>query len=68
MARQERIQPGAARQDAGPEPDPGPPVPAAGARTAGLDAHIDSVLDEIDSVLERNAAGFVANFVQKGGQ
>ena len=41
---------------------------AAGARKAELDADIDSVLDEIDSVLETNAADFVTNFVQKGGQ
>lgn len=29
---------------------------------------IDSVLDEIDGVLESNASEFVAGFVQKGGQ
>ncbi|MDO4887130.1 MAG: ubiquitin-like protein Pup [Actinomycetaceae bacterium] len=29
---------------------------------------VDSLLDEIDSVLETNAAAFVAGFVQKGGQ
>ena len=29
---------------------------------------VDSVLDEIDSVLEANAEDFVRNFVQKGGQ
>lgn len=29
---------------------------------------IDSLLDEIDSVLETNAEVFVQGFVQKGGQ
>lgn len=31
-------------------------------------ASIDSLLDEIDSVLETNAEAFVQGFVQKGGQ
>ena len=29
---------------------------------------IDSLLDEIDTVLETNAQAFVQGFVQKGGQ
>jgi ubiquitin-like protein Pup len=29
---------------------------------------VDSVLDEIDDVLEENAEDFVRSFVQKGGQ
>ena len=29
---------------------------------------VDSILDEIDSVIETNAAAFVQGFVQKGGQ
>jgi ubiquitin-like protein Pup len=29
---------------------------------------IDSVLDEIDAVLEKNADEFVKGFIQKGGQ
>lgn len=33
-----------------------------------LDADIDSILDEIDEVLEVNAEDFVRGFVQKGGQ
>ncbi len=33
-----------------------------------LDDEIDSLLDEIDDVLEENAAEFVRGFVQKGGQ
>jgi ubiquitin-like protein Pup len=30
--------------------------------------NIDSVLDEIDAVLEKNAEDFVKGFIQKGGQ
>ncbi|MBF0968488.1 MAG: ubiquitin-like protein Pup, partial [Actinomyces sp.] len=47
-----------------PAPDDDP-IEAAGqvqARTAS----IDSLLDEIDSVLETNAEAFVQGFVQKG--
>ena len=29
---------------------------------------VDDILDEIDTVLETNAAAFVQGFVQKGGQ
>lgn len=29
---------------------------------------LDSLLDEIDTVLEQNAESFVQGFVQKGGQ
>jgi prokaryotic ubiquitin-like protein Pup len=32
------------------------------------DDDFDSLLDEIDGVLESNAAEFVRSFVQKGGQ
>lgn len=49
-------------------PDPpadGAPAPsAAAAQTSDL----DSLLDEIDDVLEVNAEEFVQSFVQKGGQ
>ena len=69
MAGQEQLQPRRNRSD-NPEP-PGPPepvAPQASARKAELDADIDSVLDEIDGVLESNAEEFVSGFVQKGGQ
>jgi ubiquitin-like protein Pup len=33
-----------------------------------LDSEVDSLLDEIDDVLEVNAEEFVRSFVQKGGQ
>jgi ubiquitin-like protein Pup len=43
-------------------------TPADSAHKAELDADVDSLLDEIDSVLESNAEEFVRSFVQKGGQ
>ncbi len=67
MAGQERHQQRRDHRD----PDEAPPVPLSpqlGARKAELDAQIDDVLDDIDAVLETNAAEFVAGFVQKGGQ
>lgn len=36
--------------------------------TESLDADIDGILDEIDSVLEENAQEFVDSFIQKGGE
>lgn len=33
-----------------------------------LKEDIDTLVDEIDDVLEENAAEFVKNYVQKGGQ
>jgi ubiquitin-like protein Pup len=41
---------------------------SASASTEQLDADVDAMLDEIDDVLETNAAEFVQGFVQKGGQ
>jgi prokaryotic ubiquitin-like protein Pup len=37
-------------------------------RKEKLDQDIDSMLDEIDGVLESNSEEFVRGFVQKGGQ
>ena len=37
-------------------------------RKEKLDDDVDSILDEIDGVLEENAEAFVRGFVQKGGQ
>ncbi|MBE6481069.1 MULTISPECIES: ubiquitin-like protein Pup [Actinomyces] len=45
-------------------PDPAPAVGSGQTQTAG----VDEILDEIDAVLETNAAAFVQGFVQKGGQ
>ena len=39
-----------------------------GAKKPELDTEVDSLLDEIDDVLETNAEEFVRSFVQKGGQ
>ena len=53
------------------EPDPADvpaPVPTAPVTTTVDDAGLDSVLDEIDLVLESNAEEFVKGFVQNGGQ
>ena len=33
-----------------------------------IKAEMDALLDEIDGVLEQNAAEFVAGYVQQGGQ
>ena len=63
MAGQEHEQ--AHRQDD--EDAPEPPAPAAPAAQA-RDAEVDSLLEEIDGVLEANAEQFVRGFVQKGGQ
>ena len=41
---------------------------AAQAQTQVNTEAVDSILDDIDSVLESNAEEFVRNFVQKGGQ
>ena len=38
------------------------------AHKAEIDSDVDSLLDEIDDVLEVNAEEFVRSFVQKGGQ
>ena len=43
-------------------------APADSAHKAELDSDVDSLLDEIDDVLEVNAEEFVRSFVQKGGQ
>ncbi len=43
-------------------------APADSAHKAELDADVDSLLEEIDDVLETNAEEFVRSFVQKGGQ
>jgi ubiquitin-like protein Pup len=65
MASQEQSRP--QRRDGDPDAS-GPEAPVGGAQTHVSDADIDSVLDEIDDVLETNAEEFVRNFVQKGGQ
>ncbi len=63
-SRADRSARGRARRDARAHPA----SPEASARKENLDSDIDSVLDEIDGVLESNAEEFVRGFVQKGGQ
>ena len=43
-------------------------APADSAHKAEIDSDVDSLLDEIDDVLEVNAEEFVRSVVQKGGQ
>lgn len=52
--------------DGGDAPEPPPAAPAA--QSAERDQALDSLLDEIDGVLETNASDFVHGFVQKGGE
>ena len=57
------------RHEGPPEPDaPAPPPPAPAVQNTERDAALDSLLDEIDGVLEQNASEFVHGFVQKGGE
>ncbi|QHO90834.1 ubiquitin-like protein Pup [Actinomyces sp. 432] len=52
-----------------PTPEPAAPDPApAGGSGQTQAVGVDDILDEIDAVLETNAAAFVQGFVQKGGQ
>ncbi|GAB2594226.1 ubiquitin-like protein Pup [Pseudactinotalea suaedae] len=55
------------RQNPDPPDDETPPPPKAAAASAN-EAEVDSLLAEIDDVLETNAETFVRGFVQKGGQ
>jgi ubiquitin-like protein Pup len=43
-------------------------APEVAERKAAIDADVDAILDEIDTVLEENSEEFVKSFVQKGGQ
>ena len=67
MAGQEHKSP-QRREDETDEVPPPEAAPEAVARKEALDDDIDSMLDEIDDVLETNAEDFVRGFVQKGGQ
>ena len=68
MATQEHSRPQRREGEPDPGPDDAPVAPEASARKEALDDDIDTVLDEIDGVLEANAEEFVRGFVQKGGQ
>ena len=49
-------------------PTPEDDAPEAVGQVQARTSSIDSLLDEIDSVLETNAEAFVQGFVQKGGE
>ena len=61
MAGQEQVNRTSREEDGGATPVPVPTGAAA-------DFAVDSLLDEIDDLLEINAESFVRGFVQKGGQ
>jgi ubiquitin-like protein Pup len=57
------------RQGGGDDGEGGDDATAAGQeRREKLGEDVDSILDEIDDVLEENAEDFVRAYVQKGGQ
>jgi prokaryotic ubiquitin-like protein Pup len=57
------------RQGGGDDGDGGDDTTAAGQeRREKLGEDVDTILDEIDDVLEENAEDFVRAYVQKGGQ
>jgi len=57
------------RQGGGDDGDGGEDTTAAGQeRREKLSEDTDTILDEIDDVLEENAEDFVRAYVQKGGQ
>ncbi len=71
MAKQEQGGQGRAtrREDETPDaPEPEGAPADAQARQEKLTEDVDSMLDEIDDVLEENAEEFVRAYVQKGGQ
>ena len=63
---QEQIRPQSSGGGDDAQPDDG--FGQVAATNAARDEGLDSVLDEIDGVLESNAEEFVKGFVQKGGQ
>ena len=63
---QEQIRPQSSGGGDDVEPDTG--FGQVAATNAARDEEVDSVLDEIDGVLEANAEEVVKGFVQKGGQ
>jgi ubiquitin-like protein Pup len=68
MPSQDRIQSRSTKRDKPTEDAEAAVVESAQASRAELDEDVDSILDEIDDLLEVNAEDFVKSFVQKGGQ
>ncbi|MFF3666547.1 MULTISPECIES: ubiquitin-like protein Pup [Microtetraspora] len=56
------------RQESEVEETEAQPTPDVQERHEKLSDDVDSILDEIDEVLEENAEEFVRSYVQKGGQ
>lgn len=68
MPSQDRIQPRSTKREDSTEEVEVAAADSAQASRAELDQDVDSILDEIDDLLEVNAEDFVKSFVQKGGQ
>ncbi|GAA2038143.1 hypothetical protein GCM10009720_18300 [Yaniella flava] len=68
MAQEQHRQSRQHREEDNYIPDPLPDGTAAPDSTASQTSDLDSLLDDIDDVLEVNAEEFVKGFVQKGGQ
>lgn len=68
MAQEQRRQASQRQEDDPYIPDPLPEGTPAPSAAAAQTSDLDSLLDEIDDVLEVNAEEFVQGFVQKGGQ
>ncbi len=68
MAQEQRRQSSQQRDEDPHIPDPLPEGTPAPGSAAAQTSDLDSLLDEIDDVLEVNAEEFVQGFVQKGGQ
>ncbi|MBD8077658.1 ubiquitin-like protein Pup [Cellulosimicrobium arenosum] len=66
MAGTERTH--ASHEDRRPDDEPDAPAAPAAPQSQARDAEVDSLLEEIDEVLETNAESFVRGFVQKGGE
>lgn len=67
MAKQERVQ----KQHAIERKEDEPQAELAETRTVDAEAmkeEMDAILDDIDSVLEKNAQEFVDSYIQKGGE
>jgi len=68
MPSQDRIQSRGSKRDDALEEVEVTSTDSTQASRAELDQDVDSILDEIDDLLEVNAEDFVKSFVQKGGQ
>lgn len=65
---QENVERQRPQDDGADHDDTAAPAPGAAQAHQQMSDDLDSILDEIDGVLESNAEDFVKQFVQKGGQ